>query len=153
MANQNQFGKKPKGLMGFTKSEKWTQWLLLGGIATLGLVFWNRILPFLIGVVENTIHLLIAVGILGAIIFVITDPKVRALAKAAYMRAISNITTWFIKHDPIGIMRVYIQQLKSRQNEMDENANQVAAEKGKLDRIISDQFDEMKSEAAKSKKA
>jgi hypothetical protein len=153
MSNQSQFGKKPRGLKGFTKSEKWTQYILWGGIAALGLVFWDRILPFLIRVTENTIHLLIAVGILGTIIFVITDPKVRALAKAAYMKAISSITRAFIKHDPIGIMRVYIQQLKGRQDEMEKSADHVAAEKGKLDRIIADQFEEMKSEAAKSKKA
>jgi len=154
MSNQSQFGKKKKGIINsFTKSEKVTQWIIWGGIATLGLVFWDRILPFLIRVTENTIHLLIAVGILGAIIFVITDPKVRTLAKAAYMKAISSLTRAFIKHDPIGVMRVYIQQLKGRQQEMDENADQVAAEKGKLDRIINDQFEEMKKEAAMSKKA
>lgn len=153
MSNQNKFDGKPKGLKQFTPNEKWTQYILLAGIAALGLYFWDKILPFLIRVTENSIHLLIALGVLGGIIFVISDPKVRALAKASYMRAISNITKAFIRHDPIGIMRVYIQQLKGRQAEMSENANDVAAEKGKLDRIISDQFDEMKHEAAKANKA
>lgn len=152
MSNQQQFGKKTK-LLSFTKNEKVTQWVVWGAIVAAGLYFWDMILPFLIRVANNTLHLMILLGIIGAIVFVYNDPRVRALVKAAYMKAIQSITRGFVKHDPIGVMRVYIQQLKGRFNEMEKSADDVAGEKGKLDRIIEDQFEEMKSEAAKAKKA
>lgn len=150
--NKVQFKKSSK-LRKLTKGEKWTQRIIIAGAVTAGLVFWDKIIPFLIRITENTIYLVAALSVLGLFVFLITDPKIRALAKAGYMKAISSLTRLFVKNDPIGIMKIYMQQLKSRQREMEKDSNLVASEKGRVDRIISDQFEEMKIEIAKSRKS
>ena len=150
MANQNQFGKK---VIGLTNKDKWTQRIVWAGLIGTGLYFWDMILPFLIRLTTNSIHLVAALAVLGGIVWVLTDPKLRILAKTYYYKTIQNLTRIMVKHDPIGVMRVYIQQLKVKYAEMDENANEIAGEKGKVDRLISDQFEEMQKEISMSKKA
>ena len=50
--------------------------------------------------------------VLGAIIYMILDPKTRNLTWYMYKSAMRWITSIFVKIDPIGILKSYVEDLR-----------------------------------------
>lgn len=149
MSKLQNFNKKASRSL--SKNEKWVSRIFVALLAGTGLFFWDKILPFLIRVVQNTLHLGLLIAAVGALVFVITNPKTRSMAKLAYMKMINVITDSIIKNDPIGVIRITIQQMKSKHTMMEAESNAVAAEKGKIDLLIKNQYNEMQEYAAQAK--
>ena len=123
------FWKKPEGKTGM---------LFMGLLGAGGLYGLYKILPFLIKIVENTLYLGVLLAVLGALIYMILDPKMRNLIFYMYKSFMRWITGLFIQIDPIGILRSYIDDLKNNLRKMNK---QIAVLKGQmkhLQRIILD---------------
>ena len=109
--------------------------LAAGGGALL--YFWGLILPFLIGVVTNTIQLAALCGVLALMAVVVFDPRWRNLAVYGYKSVMRGLTGLFIEIDPIGILKTYVTSLRSRLEEMDQSISNLSGQIRKLKEQIS----------------
>lgn len=94
---------------------------LLAAAVVTGVYFWGLILPFLIGMMVDTLHLLglcAIVAVLGVIIF---DKRWRNLIWYGYKSVMRWLTSLFIEIDPIGILKTYVSSLTEKLEEMDKS--------------------------------
>jgi phage shock protein A len=107
---------------------------ITGGITLAGLVLGGgfllyKALPFLITIAANSLHLGILLAALGALIYVVLDPKFRNLIWYMYKSVMRWITGIFVQIDPIGILKSYIEDLRGNLGKM---SSQIAALKGQM---------------------
>jgi phage shock protein A len=87
-----------------------------GGILGAGLLVFGgwalyAALPILITLAANTLTLAAMLTALGALIYVVLDPKARNLVWYAYKSVMRWITGIFVRIDPISILKSYIDDL------------------------------------------
>ena len=121
------FWRKPEGVTGI---------IVLGGLVVgAGVIiatFSNIIIPLL----SSTISLAIMLLVLGAIIYMALDPKMRALVGYMYKSLMRWITSWFIEVDPIGILKSYIDDLKGNLKKMRKQVGMLRGQMHKLKELI-----------------
>src|SRR6266446_627742 len=111
MQGLKNFWQRPEGTVGKVA-------LVLGGIAVAyGFV---QILPFLIAAATDTLHLAALIGAILLFLFIVTDKRVRTLAKLMFQSVMRYLTGLFIELDPIGILKNYIGEMKKNLGIMDE---------------------------------
>lgn len=101
----------------------------IGALAVVGLVGFfaiqaalPAILAFLgmaIAVVGKTIILGGMVALAGLLYAVVSNGTIQQIASYAFKNSIKSFANWFVTIDPIGIMKGYIDHLKSQLNEID----------------------------------
>lgn len=117
------FWQKPEGKAGMVG---------LAGIILGGGYLLYKALPYLISLTENILYLSLLLMGLGALIYVILDPKIRNLVFYIYKSVVRAITGAFIQIDPISILRTYIGELKNNLKNM---SAQLAIVKGQMQRL------------------
>jgi len=117
------FWQKPEGKAGIVG---------LAGIILGGGYLLYKALPYLITLTENILYLSLMLMGLGALIYVILDPKIRNLVFYIYKSVVRAITGAFIQIDPISILRTYIGELKKNLKNM---SAQLAIVKGQMQRL------------------
>ena len=117
------FWKKPEGKTGM---------LFMGLLGAGGLYGLYKVLPFLVTIAENTLYLGVLLAALGAIIYMILDPKMRNLIFYMYKSVMRWVTGLFIQIDPIGILKSYVEDLKDNLKKMNK---QIAVLKGQMKRL------------------
>ncbi|EZH73531.1 hypothetical protein ATO12_16470 [Aquimarina atlantica] len=127
------FWKRPEGKTGM---------LFMGLLGAGGLYGLYKVLPFLITIVENTLYLGILLAVLGALIYIVLDPKMRNLIFYMYKSFMRWLTGIFIQIDPIGILKSYIDDLKDNLKKMNK---QIAVLKGQMKRLQQIMYDNKKS--------
>ncbi|MGY3795550.1 PspA/IM30 family protein [uncultured Aquimarina sp.] len=127
------FWKKPEGKTGM---------LFMGLLGAGGLYGLYKVLPFLIQIAENTLYLGVLLAVLGALIYMVLDPKMRNLIFYMYKSFMRWITGIFIQIDPIGILKSYIDDLKNNLRKMNK---QIAVLKGQMKRLQQIIYDNKKS--------
>ncbi|MDC8004860.1 hypothetical protein POV27_12430 [Aureisphaera galaxeae] len=127
------FWKKPEGKTGM---------LFMGLLGAGGLYGLYKVLPFLIEIAENTLYLGVLLAVLGALIYMILDPKMRNLIFYMYKSFMRWITGLFIQIDPIGILKSYVEDLKDNLKKMNK---QIAVLKGQMKRLQQIIYDNKKS--------
>ena len=70
------------------------------------------ILPALIAMTANILQLSLMLLALGAIIYMVLDPKMRNLVWYGYKSVMRAITGMFVTLDPIGILKNYVDDLR-----------------------------------------
>lgn len=129
------FWKRPEGVTGF---------LFLGALITGGAIGLYKILPYLLTLVQNTIYLTLMCAALFGILYVLLDPQFRAGMWYLYKIAMRKITGVIITIDPIGILKIHIENLKQRREDMSEKMVLVNGQKQKLTRTINDNNNNIK---------
>ncbi|WP_025741213.1 PspA/IM30 family protein [Aquimarina pacifica] len=127
------FWKRPEGKTGM---------LFMGLLGAGGLYGLYKVLPFLITIVENTLYLGVLLAVLGALIYIVLDPKMRNLIFYMYKSFMRWLTGIFIQIDPIGILKSYIDDLKDNLKKMNK---QIASLKGQMKRLQQIIYDNKKS--------
>ncbi len=127
------FWKKPEGKTGM---------LFMGLLGAGGLYGLYKVLPFLIQIVENTLYLGVLLAVLGALIYIVLDPKMRNLIFYMYKSFMRWLTGLFIQIDPIGILKSYVDDLKSNLKKMNK---QISVLKGQMKRLQQIIYDNKKS--------
>ncbi|MEL7222319.1 MAG: hypothetical protein AAGJ93_13425, partial [Bacteroidota bacterium] len=84
----------------------------------------------------NTLYLAGTLAVLGVVVYMILDPKMRALVSFAYKSVMRAITGIFVKVDPIGILKSYVDELKGNLRKMNKQISQLRAQMHKLKEII-----------------
>jgi len=119
------FWQKPEGTTG--------AFFLIGILGALGFLlftFSGAILTML----SNTLGIVALLAVLGAIIFMILDPKWRTLVSYMYKSVMRWITGMFVTIDPIGILKNYIEDLQDNLKKM---GTQIGNLKGQMRKLIS----------------
>jgi predicted nucleic acid-binding Zn-ribbon protein len=114
------FWQRPEGVTGG---------IFLGGLIMAGVLLFTQIMPILVAAAANTLYLAGMLAALGAIIFVVLDPKARNLVWYAYKSVMRWITGLFVKIDPISILKSYIESLEDNLRTM---SKQIGALRGQM---------------------
>lgn len=113
----------------------------------------SQALPFLLGLLESAIGLTLLIATLAALVFVIIDPKMRALVGYGYKSLMRWITGLFIKIDPISILKSYIEELQDNLRNMNRQINKLRGQMHQLQEIIFKNKKEIESNLQLASKA
>jgi len=129
------FWERPEGKTGY---------LFLALLMGAGLYGAWYLLPFLIIIATNTLHLLLLCGAIGTILFLVCDKRVRTLIGYMYKSLMRKLTGLVIEIDPIGILKNYASNLKEQLEVMQKSIGNLQGQIRKLRRIIEDNEEKRK---------
>lgn len=121
------FWQRPEGKTGLI--------FMIAIIAGGGLLL-ASVLPMLIALVSNTIGLAVLLLVLGAIIYMVLDPKMRNLVWYMYKSVMRWITGLFVQIDPIGILKSYVEDLRDNLRKMNRQISMLRGQMHKLQELI-----------------
>lgn len=117
------FWKRPEGVAGS---------IVLGGLLLGGGYILYKNMALLLSLASNAIYLAIMLLVLGAILYMVFDPKMRSLIGYMYKSVMRWITGIFVTIDPIGILKNYIEELEKNLSKMSE---QIGVLKGQIRKL------------------
>lgn len=121
------FWKRPEGITGG---------LFLGGILVGGGLLFVKFLPQILLFAQNTLGLAVIILVIGMLLYMILDPKMRALVSYMYKSAMRWFTSMFIKIDPISILKSYIDDLKDNLKKMNRQIGKLRKQMHQLKELI-----------------
>ena len=102
-------------------------------LAAAALVYgWGQIVPFIVSMLADTLHMVYLAAILGAILFVIFSSRTHLMFRLL-MRAITGM---IINIDPIGILKDHLSQMRKRRDVMSQQISNVSGQIQYLKNII-----------------
>ena len=143
-ASKGSFWSRPEGIAGM---------LALAGIGALGLVYFNRILEFLIRATENTLYLAGLLGVLALLVFLFTSRDVRTAVFFLFKTFMRKLTGVVVQLDPIAIMKIYVQDLREKREKMQGQIDTLAGQLVKLNKKINENNDNIKAKFNEANKA
>jgi len=126
------FWKRPEGVTGTI--------FLLAVLGALGFLVVTG-LPAIIGFASSLLGLAATVLVLGAVVYMVLDPKMRALVGYMYKSAMRKITSIFVTIDPIGILKNYVDDLSDNLKKM---GKQIGGLRGQMRKIKTMMIDNTK---------
>lgn len=93
-------------------------------------------LPVLISLAANTLYLAGMLLVLGVLVYMVLDPKMRNLIWYMYKSVMRTITGWFVQIDPIGILKSYIEDLENNLKKMGSQIGNLKGQMRKLQNIM-----------------
>ncbi len=121
------FWQRPEGVAG-------TIFLILAVVG--GGILLYTALPYLITLAANALYLAGMLIVLGAVLYMVFDPKMRTLIAYLYKSMMRWITGVFVTIDPIGILKNYIDDLQNNLSKMDQQIAKLRGEMHRLKEII-----------------
>ena len=125
---------------------------LAGIVGGLGyLVFSN--MAWILGLLTGTLSMVLTLLVLGAIIYMVLDPKMRTLVSYMYKSVMRWITGVFVTIDPVGILKNYIDDLKDNLKKMSSQIGSLKGQMRKLKNIVAENNGEIEKNMAIARKA
>ena len=121
------FWKRPEGVTGTI--------FLVAVLAGAGLLLVN-FLPALIALASNVLYLALMLLVLGAIIYMVLDPRMRNLVWYMYKSVMRWVTGIFVTIDPIGILKNYVDDLEDNLGKMSKQIGSLRGQMRKLKNIM-----------------
>ncbi len=121
------FWKRPEGVTGII----FLAGLIIGGGYLLAVA-----MPAILALMQNTLYLAGMLVVLGAVIYMVLDPKMRTLVGYMYKSLMRWITGLFVQVDPIGILKSYVDDLKDNLRKMNKQISMLRGQMHKLNEII-----------------
>ena len=138
------FWKRPEGVTGM---------IFLAGLIIGGGYLFTIALPFLISLANSILSLSIMLLVLGAIIYMVLDPKMRNLVGYMYKSMMRKITGIFVQIDPVGILKSYVENLKENLRKMNKQISQLRGQMHKLQELIHNNKKQIQSHLQLASKA
>jgi hypothetical protein len=102
-------------------------------LAAAGLVYgWGMIVPFIVSMLADTLHMIYLAAILAAVLFVLFSSRTHLLFRLL-MRWITGL---IINIDPIGILKDHLSQMRKRRDVMSQQISNVSGQIQYLKNII-----------------
>ncbi|MCB0661826.1 MAG: hypothetical protein KDC24_03725 [Saprospiraceae bacterium] len=124
---QKSFWQKPEGITGLI----FLTALVLGG----GYLLYTA-LPTLIVLAQNTLYLAGMLAVLGAIVYMVLDPKMRNLVWYMYKSIMRSVTGVFVNIDPIGILKSYVEDLQDNLVKMSKQIGNLRGQMRKMKMVM-----------------
>ncbi|MFZ4560982.1 MAG: hypothetical protein ACOYOD_12375 [Saprospiraceae bacterium] len=121
------FWKRPEGITGAIFLTA-----LFGGLLLLGIA----VLPTLVALARNVFVLTGLILAFAGLLYMVFDPKMRALSGYAFKSAMRWITGFFVQLDPIAILKGYISHLENNIREMNRQVGRLRGQMHKLNEIV-----------------
>ena len=121
------FWEKPEGKTGM---------LALAAIIGGAIIGFTKILPWLITIASNTLHLMFLLGAIGVILFLITNPQIRTLVKVAFQLVMKKLTGFVVQTDPIAILGLKVKEMEDNLDKVGESLTKLKQTKVSLEREI-----------------
>jgi phage shock protein A len=137
---------KPKSF--WSRPEGVTGTVVLAGLVLGGGYLLYTSLPALIALTSNVIYLAGMLLVLGAIIYMVIDPRMRTLVGYMYKSIMRWITGIFVTIDPIGILKNYVSDLEDNLRKMSKQLGSLRGQMRKLSNMISTNEREMENSLA-----
>jgi len=93
---------------------------------------WAQIVPFIVSMLADTLHMIYLAGILAAILFVIFSSRTHLL----FRLLMRWITGMIINIDPIGILKDHLSQMRKRRDVMSQQISNVSGQIQYLKNVI-----------------
>lgn len=138
------FWQKPEGVTGLL--------FLVGFLGIIGYFVATNIAAIL-AFTQSVLGLAVTLLVLGAIIYMVLDPKMRTLVGYMYKSVMRWITGWFITIDPIGILKNYVDDLQDNLSKMGTQLGSLKGQMRKLMTIMEDNSKEIEHSMVIAKKA
>ena len=123
------FWQKPEGVTGL---------IFLAAIVLGGGYLLVTFLPTILLLAQNMLYLAGMLAVLGAVIYMVLDPKMRALVGYMYKSVMRSITGMFVQIDPVGILKNYVEDLKDNLRKMGKQIGNIRGQMRKLSTIMDD---------------
>lgn len=130
------FWQRPEGVTGS---------IALGALALGGGFLIFRFLPQILAFASNTLGLALIILAIGALVYMVLDPKMRSLVWYMYKSVMRWVTGLFVKLDPIGILKAYVQDLKENLKKMNRQISRLRGQMHQLKEIIINNQKQIKS--------
>jgi len=137
----------------WSRPEGVTGGLVLGGLVIGAGLLITTFLSAISAFIATTLGLAVTLLVLGAIIFMALDSKMRNLVWYMYKSVMRAITGLFIQIDPIGILKSYVDDLKANLRKMNKQITQLRGQMHKLKELIINNQKEIASNLTQAKKA
>jgi hypothetical protein len=98
--------------------------------------FWGEVSDFVVHAVDNLLHLIVtAVGIF-AILWLLFDRKFRMFLWYMYRSGMRALTHAFVSSDDLGVLKTYLEKMKSKRDEFQRALNDLTGQKIETDKQI-----------------
>lgn len=138
------FWKRPEGVTGLI-----FLLALLAGAGFLIATNWAAI----IALMSNVLILAATILVIGAIIYMIADPRTRALVGYMYKSVMRWITGVFVTIDPIGILENYVDDLQKNLQKMGEQIGNLRGQMRKLKTLLKENDEQIEQSLRMAQKA
>ncbi|MDQ3142851.1 MAG: hypothetical protein M3Q56_11460 [Bacteroidota bacterium] len=134
---------KPKGF--WKRPEGITGTVVLAGLIIGGGALLYKFLPAIISLTSNLLYLSGMLLVLGAVIYMVLDPRMRTMIGYMYKSVMRWITGIFVNIDPIGILKSYVESLEENLSKMSEQIGVIKGQIRKLQTNVSENSKEIES--------
>jgi hypothetical protein len=138
------FWKRPEGPFGM---------VVLAGLIIAGAWGLYAILPFLITLLTDTLHMAVLAAVLFAILWLVFNSTFRAAVTNLFQNAVRFFASWVVETDPIGILRNNLDDMKKAKYDLDQTLQRFAGSDERLQRSIAAKTDEINALGHKAQKA
>ncbi|PHI21230.1 hypothetical protein CEQ90_04220 [Lewinellaceae bacterium SD302] len=121
------FWKRPEGVTGLL-----FLMAIVGGIGFLVATSFSAIMAAL----SNTLVLAATLAALGVLVYVVVDPKTRALMSYMYKSVMRSITGMFVNLDPIGILKSYVEEMEKNIRKLREQIGKIRGQSRQLQTLM-----------------
>ena len=121
-----------KGADGKYRPEFWTACLAATAVGGLVLYFWSILVPWLINMLTDTLHMAYLAGLLIGILYLLFGKRPRLIFRVL----IRKLTSLFVAVYPIEIIEDKLLQMKKRKEKMDQMISLVRGAMERLKRVM-----------------
>lgn len=118
----------------WSRPEGKTAMLIYVGIIGAVIWFWGLIVPFILNLLVDTLHMVYLAGLLGAILYLVFGKRPQLMFRVL----VRKLTSIFVAVYPIEIIEDKLQQMKKRRDKMNEQIALVNGNIQKLQRKMSE---------------
>lgn len=138
------FWSRPEGKTG--------SFFLLAILGALGFLVVTNI-GALLAFTQSLIGLVATIAVLGVIVYMILDPRMRALVGYMYKSVMRKITSIFVTIDPIGILKNYVDDLSDNLKKMGKQIGGLRGQMRKIKTMMIDNTKEIEQNLMIARKA
>jgi hypothetical protein len=142
---------KPKSF--WQRPEGVTGTIFLAAALGAGGYLLYKALPFLTTLVWGVLEITVGVMLISALLYVAFDPKMRNLIWYGYKSIMRWMTGLFVQIDPIGILKTYVDELRSNLTKMNQQIAKLRGQMHRLKEIIHNNKREIQSNLTLASKA
>lgn len=143
-ARPKSFWKRPEGVTGAI--------FLVALLAGAGYLIAANI-GAIVGFMSNVLFLALTILVLGALIYMVLDPKMRTLVGYMYKSIMRKLTGIFVTIDPIGILKNYVEDLQDNLTKMGKQIGNIRGQMRKLKNLITENEEQIEQNLKLAQKA